>query len=98
MSFNNSRLMSSLAPSNEYWSLLKSRDELSSSFNSSANKPKSISLLPFELFSILRRDLILLQLSVRHLVRPRAYRSLRKTHDVYPERHAATQALRSLHE
>src|SRR2546423_12886695 len=47
---------------------------------------------------ILRRDLILLQLSIRHFECPRTYHSLRKSHDVNAQSHAAAQSLGRLHE
>ena len=46
--------------------------------------------------SILRRDLILLQLPVRHFVGPGAQDSLRKANYVNAQGHAAAQALTHL--
>src|SRR5581483_11951179 len=47
---------------------------------------------------ILRRDLILLEFSVRHLVGPSAENSLRKAHDVNAQSHAAPESLADLSE
>ena len=48
--------------------------------------------------SILRRDLILLQLAIRHFVRPGPQNLLRKSNDVHAQSHAAAQTLRRLNE
>ena len=46
--------------------------------------------------SIRRRDLILLQFSIRHFVGPGAYDFLRESDDVHTQSHAAAQALAGL--
>jgi hypothetical protein len=48
--------------------------------------------------SILSRDLILLQLPVRHFISPSAQSLLRKLDHVHAQRHPAAQTLRRLHE